>query len=400
MDLKPRITHLFTILITFTLLLSFMPFIDSAFSAAEEKSLYLIHVSSFKNQKAAETETSRFLEQGLQAFYRKEAVEGKGDWFRVFIGTFKNRQEAMAKGVELMQEGIITYAAPREVTPDFIPGRKTAEVEINAEERNKPPAIEEEPPPAEIPQKQVEKPIEKVERKAEVPVRPPVVEEEPPPVEAPQEPVSKPIEKAVQESPAPEEQTVIDRGKKVEYKPKGESSSEKPKFSIALNGGVYISSNTEDFKVTEQTPSTTTNYFFNGDAYQISLESSMRAYEDLNIYGRVEYVFVDDVDILFVSLGPKLRLNLSGSVFPYIKGGVVWGDFSFDTIPGKFDDGFGYEGGFGLEILKTPYKFGLGLLYRGIEFDYIPPGIDGVTANDSSIDASGFSISGTFTYYF
>lgn len=387
MDFKPRMTYLFTILITFTLLLLSMSLTDSAFSATEEKSLYIIHVSSFKNQKKAEAEVSRFLKQALQVFYRNEVVEGKGNWFRVFIGTFKTRQEAKEKGEELLKKGIISYAAPREVKPDFIPGKKTAEIEKNEEEPVK---------SASIPARKTAE----VEMNADKPVKPPVIEEEPPPVEVTQKPAGKPIEKTVQESPAPEKKTAMDREKEVAYKPKREPSLGKLNFSLALNSGVYISSNAEDFKITEQSPSTIRTFFFTGDAYQISLESSMRTYKDLNLYGRVEYVFADDVDMLFVALGPKLRFNLSDSVFPYIKGGLVWGDFSFDIAPGKFDNDFGYEVGFGLEILKSPYKVGLDLSYRGIEFDFIHPGIAGVTTNDSSIDASGFSMSGTFTYFF
>lgn len=388
MDFKLRITNIFTILITFTLLLLFMPFTDAAFSAEKEKSLYLIHVSSFKNQNDAEVEISKLLEQDLQAFYRSEAVEGKGDWFRVFIGTFKNRQEAKAKGAELINKGIISYAAPRKVKPDFIPERKTAEAEIIADEPIKPLVTEESPPMVEVP------------LKAEEPVKPPVVEEEPPPVEVPPEPVAKPIKKTVQEPPAPEKKIEAIEAKKVEHKPNGESSRENPNFSLAVNAGVYSSSNAEDFTITDQTLSTSRNFSFNGNAYQISLEPSMRVYKDLNLYGRLEYVFVDDVNILFISLGPKLRFNFSDSVFSYIKGGLVRGDFSYDIAPGEFDDDIGYEGGFGLEFLKTPYKIGLDLLYRDIEFGYVSPGIPEVTTNDSSINVSGFSMSGTITFYF
>jgi hypothetical protein len=388
MDFKLRITHLCTIPITFALLLLFMPFTDAAFSAEEEKSLYLIHVSSFKNQKDAEVEISKLLEQDLQAFYRSEAVEGKGDWFRVFIGTFENRQAAKAKGAELKNKGIISYAAPRKVKPDFIPERKTAEAEKIADEPIEPLITEEEPPIVEVPQK------------AEEPVKPPVVEKEPPPVEVPPEPVAKPIEKTVQKSPAPEKKIATNKEKKVEHKPNGESSLEKSKFSLALNAGVYSSSSAEDFTITELALPVSRNFSFNGNAYQIAIEPSMSIYKDLDLYGRLEYVFVDDVDILFISFGPKLRFNLSDSVFSYIKGGLVRGDFSYDIAPGEFDDDFGYEGGFGLAFLKTPYKIGLDLLYRDIEFGYISPDNPAVTTNDSSINVSGLSMSGTITFYF
>lgn len=406
MDFKPRTSYLLTLLNTFTLLFLVMTFAGSAFCAAEEESLYVIHVSSFKNQKSAEVETSKFLEQGLQAFYHLEAVEGKGNWYRVFIGTFRNRQEATAKGVDLMKKGIIIYAAPRKVAPDFIPGRKAVEAEAETVKPVTPPVIVEKAPQAEVPQKEVAKPIAK--------------EEAPPVVETSQKPAAKPVEKEekaasvevskkqavesaekkVQESPAPEKKTEMDMDKKAAYQPKSEPSSESSKFSLALNAGAYISGNAEDFQVTEQTPTTDYIYYFSGNAYQISLESTVRAYKDLNFYGRVEYAFVDEVDILFVSLGPKLRFTFSDAIFPYMKAGMVWGDLNFDTVPGEFDSGVGYEGGFGLDFLKGPFKIGADLLYRSIEFDYISPGVADVTTNANSLDASGFSLSGTLSYYF
>lgn len=386
MDFKPRTSHLITLLTTFTLLFLSTTFAGSAFCAAEEESLYVIHVSSFKKENSAELETSNFLEQGLQAFYRLEAVEGKGNWYRVFIGTFKDRQEATANGVDLMKKGIITYAAPRKVAPDFIPGRKAVEAEAETLKPVAPPIIEEKAPQAEAPQKEVAKPIAK--------------EEAPPAVETPQKPAAEPVEKKVQEYPAPAKKTEMERDKKAAYQLKSEPSTESSKFSLALNAGVYISGNAEDFQITEQTPTNGYIYYFSGNAYQISLESTMRAYKDLNLYGRVEYAFVDEVDILFVSLGPKLGFTFSDAISPYIKAGLVWGDFNFDIVPGKFDSGIGYEGGFGLDFLKGPFKIGADLLYRSIEFDYISPGVADVSANANSIDTSGFSVSGTFSYHF
>lgn len=386
MNFKPHTSYPLTLVITFTLLFLFMTFAGSAFCAGEEESLYVIHVSSFKKENSAEVETSKFLEEGLQAFYHLEAVEGKGNWYRVFIGTFKDRQEATAKGVDLMKKGIITYAAPRKVAPDFISWEKAVEAESETMKPVAPPVIEEKAPQAEAPQKEAAKPIAK--------------EEEPPRVEVSKKQAVESTGKKVQESPAPEKKTEMDRAKKAAYQPKGAPSSESSKFSLALNTGVYISSNAEDFQITEQTPTIDYLYYFSGNTYQISLESTVKAYKDLNVYGRVEYAFVDEVDFLFLSLGPKLRFTFSDAIFPYMKAGMVWGDFNFSTAPGEFDSGFGYEGGFGMEFLKSPFKIGADFLYRSIEFDYISPGDADVTANANSIDASGFSVSGTFSYYF
>jgi hypothetical protein len=126
----------------------------------------------------------------------------------------------------------------------------------------------------------------------------------------------------------------------------------------------------------------------------------MRVYRNLNLYGRCEYAFAEDIDLIFVSLGPKLRLDIWDWFFPYLKAGVVYGDFDFDGAPGKFEDDFGWETGLGVDLLKSRFKIGFDIVYRDIEFDYKVPGVPGVSANKSSIDVSGFSISGSVTYFF
>ena len=78
----------------------------------------------------------------------------------------------------------------------------------------------------------------------------------------------------------------------------------------------------------------------------------------------------------------------------------MYGDFTFDEAPGEFDSDVGWEAGFGVDFLKSRFKIGFDFLYRDISFDYNSPGIAGVSANESSLDASGFSISGTVSYYF
>ena len=96
----PRITYFFKILITVLILLLYSPFTDFVISAKTEESIYLIHVSSFRSRKSAEIEVSNLSKHGVQVFYKYESVKAKGKWFRVYIGTFKSRQEAMEKGME------------------------------------------------------------------------------------------------------------------------------------------------------------------------------------------------------------------------------------------------------------------------------------------------------------
>ncbi len=362
----PRITFFFKILITVLILLLCDPFTGFVFPAKAEESLYLIHVSSFRSRKSAEIEVSNLSKHGLQAFYRYESVKGKGKWFRVYIGIFKNRQEAMEKGAELLRKGVISYYKSRKVEREFIPGEKTIEFEELEKRYAEPASKEVRPLSIEVPQRPIEKSIS----------------------EPPSKPQAAEREKALREK------------EKEESRPRKGYSPSTSLLSLSLNAGVYTSSSASDFRITEQTPSGTRRFSFTGDTAQTSLELGLRVYRNFNLYGRCEYAFAEDIDLIFVSGGPKLRLDILDWFFPYLKGGVVYGDFDFDGAPGKFEDDFGWEAGLGVDLLRSQFKIGFDFVYRDIEFDYKAPGVPGVSASNSSIDVSGFSISGSVTYFF
>jgi len=362
----PRITYFFKILITVLILLLYGPFIGFVISAEAEESIYLIHVSSFRKRTSAQIEISNLSKHGVQAFYRYESVKGKGKWFRVYIGTFKNRQEAREKGVELLRKGIISYYKPRKVDRDFLPGEKTVEFQEVEKRAAEPAGREEKPPSIEVPPKPIEKAIG--------------------------EPPSKPR--------AAEREMALREKERTEGRPTKGYPASASLFSLSFNAGVYTSSSARDFEITEQTPSGPRRFSFTGDTAQTSLEVSMRVYRNLNLYGGFEYAFAEDTDLIFVSLGPKLRLDILDWVFLYLKGGAVYGDFDFDGAPGEFEDDFGWETGVGVDLLKSQFKIGFDVVYRDIEFDYKVPVVPGISASNRSIDISGFSISGSVTYFF
>ena len=186
----------------------------------------------------------------------------------------------------------------------------------------------------------------------------------------------------------------IERGPMQGYMPSQSS------FPLSLKVGAFTSSGASDFKITEQGASGTKRWSFTGNTAQAAFASSIRFYKGFNLYGGFEYAFADDIDAMFLSLGPKLTLEVSDWFFPYLKAGAVYGNLDWQGPPGKFDDGFGWETGGGVYLLKSQFKLGFDFLYRGIEFDYKNPGTGGVSASDSSIEFSGFSISGSLTYFF
>jgi hypothetical protein len=61
---------------------------------AEANPIYTIQVSSVKDPEAADRMVDKFKKMGYPAYRTQTALDGKGVWFRVRIGTFKNRAEA------------------------------------------------------------------------------------------------------------------------------------------------------------------------------------------------------------------------------------------------------------------------------------------------------------------
>jgi hypothetical protein len=69
-----------------------------------------IQVSAFKKDHEAARDAARLKSHGLSAKIRKESVPGKGVWYRVYLGRFKNRGEARAIADALKARGIISRA--------------------------------------------------------------------------------------------------------------------------------------------------------------------------------------------------------------------------------------------------------------------------------------------------
>ena len=121
------------------------------------------------------------------------------------------------------------------------------------------------------------------------------------------------------------------------------------------------------------------------------------------LYGHLEKVFVDELDLISLSIGPRLTFDVSSSLFPffpYLKAGLVFGSFDWDRAPGNFGNSVGWESGLGFHFARSQFKLGLDLLYRDITFDYAAPSGQNVSANHSSIDFSGYSLSVSFAYHF
>ncbi|MBN2418064.1 MAG: SPOR domain-containing protein, partial [Deltaproteobacteria bacterium] len=77
----------------------------------KEGKIYIIHISSNKNEENAAKNAARLREYGYEAFYKFEK-DLSGSWYRVYIGEFKDEAEARKKGMELLDREIISYFKP------------------------------------------------------------------------------------------------------------------------------------------------------------------------------------------------------------------------------------------------------------------------------------------------
>jgi hypothetical protein len=79
---------------------------------------YAIQVEATQDRSIAEQKVRQLKEQGLEAYWVKGSVPGKGVYYRVRIGQFPNKEAAMNFGASLKRQGIapdfllVTYQAP------------------------------------------------------------------------------------------------------------------------------------------------------------------------------------------------------------------------------------------------------------------------------------------------
>lgn len=154
---------------------------------------YSGHVASFKSEKNAVVFVHEMKAKGLFAFYQKENIPGKGEFFRAYIGKYKTSALAKKSLAVLKKTGKIKSFSIRKMVEEdtYIEAREEIiapknELSRKAESKSKPVAQKSEP---------VQKPESKIETvaKIEEPVKKP--EGEMKPAEQKSEPAQKPESK-------------------------------------------------------------------------------------------------------------------------------------------------------------------------------------------------------------
>jgi hypothetical protein len=89
-----------------SLLIVFIP-IEAA--DCTENAYYSIHLASFKKLKHANNFVNAMTNKGKLLFWKKTDVPGKGEYYRVFLGKYETRDQAVKFWNKLNEEGSVEY---------------------------------------------------------------------------------------------------------------------------------------------------------------------------------------------------------------------------------------------------------------------------------------------------
>jgi len=401
-------------------------------------SSYTIQVSSSREAEGADRHVAALKAHGLDAVSSYEAVEGKGMWYRVYVGRFRTKQEAETAANGMKEEGIISGYWIKEIKDINIPPVTTepnrTEQAVSEKEENRQTGAQiadserpPEPRTGDREQVRLESPRLSSEVKGAAPPGPSADIEEKAAVEEafPGFVTEKPLKPRVVErkqteaqpqraTPEEEAAPIIASASDVTERQAGQDSlirkaspesaaGNMKRFYMGIRiGGVYMPG-VDEFTVS----SSTTGWYFEEKFLINTLMASYSLNKSLSIDLGIEKILNTEFNSLFATLGATYRFFTSNTqglfnLSPYVRGAPAWGNMSWDDMPGSFDSGIGGELGTGIDIitLSSNMRLGLDMAYRSVKFDYnAPSGMD-VTSSRDSIDFSGYSLTGFLNYYF
>ena len=115
--------------------------------AASQTGQYTVQIVAAPTQTEAEETVSQLKAKGVDAYVLKSFVSGKGTYYRVRVGAFRNANEARKYGETLKQKGVVPdffiapYEAPKESGSPEKPVAKTAAIPDKPETTKPEPAV-------------------------------------------------------------------------------------------------------------------------------------------------------------------------------------------------------------------------------------------------------------------
>ena len=176
--------------------------------------------------------------------------------------------------------------------------------------------------------------------------------------------------------------------------------TDRNRFSLGIKSSYFLASDTKDFKIKKSDGGDQQSWSIENPKVYNALLSSYRFNPKISIEAGIERAFFTKLDIWHLNMGPKFEFRKIGNFTPYAKGSLVIGHLEWNEVPGDFDTAWGFEGGLGVFFNRSNMQFGLETSYRAIKYNYNRPSDTDVSATDSQIDFSGFSLSGILLYRF
>lgn len=339
-----------------------------------------LQIGSFKTLDQARKEESRLKALGIDAFIRHEKARGKGMQYRVYIGKFNSKRQALGYEKELKRKGIIHWSWIKQlrVTPSQAP--------VASAPATKPgPAAKAAPS---------QKPDKKTKRK-------------PAPAKRPAKPAPKPVAKTASKKTKPKRPVVSTKAKPRTPPPKKSAKKTAPKdkketpgrFFVGPRTGLLYALGASDFRITRTSGSSIEHWEFENLKPLVGINMGWRFNDRWSLDAVLERVVMADIKMQYLTLGPRLHFRDSKTVRTYLRTALIHGSMEWEKAPGDFDPSMGAEAGFGVDFIGSDFSFGLEAGYRYIAFDYNAPGTD-VTATDSQIDFSGFILTGCARAHF
>jgi opacity protein-like surface antigen len=172
-------------------------------------------------------------------------------------------------------------------------------------------------------------------------------------------------------------------------------------LSIGIRASQYSVPEIDDFTITRSDSNGNELWYIDGKyTVGISLPVSLRINRFLRLEGCPEFSDTGVLNTFFLSLRPKLSYTLPNGIEPFMNIGLVYGVFDWQGPPGDFDDGVGWEAGFGVNYPLSRFSVGGDVSYRNIKFTYNPPAEQSIISSSSDVDFSGYAISLFLEYRF
>lgn len=332
-----------------------------------------LQIGSFQALDEASKEESRLKALGIDAFIRHEKVRGKGMRYRVYIGKFNSKREALDYEQELKRKGIIHWswikrlrATPRQAPVASAPSKKPSPAAKADPSQTSGKKIDRKRPRFKRPATPATKPLAKVAPEKTKP-KPPVASK-----------------KAKPRTPPQKKST-----KKTAAKDKAKMPG---RLTLGPRVGLLYALGASDFRITRIIGSNTEHWEFEDLKPMVGISIGWRLSDHWSVDTVVERPVLTNLDMLFLTHGPKMHFSDKGTTRTYLRAALVYGTLAWDDAPGDFDSSIGAEAGFGIDFNGSDFSWGVEAAYRHIAFDYNSPSGTAVTATDSQIDFSGFTL--------